>query len=62
MYFRQLPFIWNKKYLTFLAEISRMLIPNFLYNSTSVNPVNKWIRFSKEIMLLSSSIKPELKN
>ncbi len=60
-YFRQLPFLWNKKYLLFLAEISRIIIPNFLYNSSSVNPINKWIRFSKEIMLLSSSIKPILR-
>ena len=61
-YFRQLPFIWNRKYLLFLAEISRIIIPNFLYNSSSVNPINKWIRFSKEIMLLSSSRKPKLEN
>ena len=28
-YFRQLPFIWNKKYLLFLAEISRIINSKF---------------------------------
>ena len=30
----------------------------FLYNNDSSNPLNKWIRFSKEVMLLSSARKP----
>ena len=56
--FKQLPILWNKKnkknfkifFLSFLSELTRILIPN-------VFKKYKWVRFSKEIMLLSISIK-----
>ena len=51
-YFRQLPIIWNYPILTIISELTRVLTPNFLKR------YNKWIRFSKEIMLLSSARKP----
>ena len=47
MYFRQLPFLWEYPSFTMLAEITRLLLPE------SMKPYSKWIRFSKEIMLLS---------
>ena len=50
--FRQLPVLWNGRGLVPAAELTRVLAPNFL------KPHSKWIRFSKEIMLLSSAPKP----
>ena len=51
--FRQLPALWRKAgWLLPAAELTRLLVPNFL------KPYSKWIRFSKEIMLLSSAYKP----
>jgi SAM-dependent methyltransferase len=57
-FFRQLPSTWAKKRgLTVpLAEISRLLAP-FKFKKYS-----KWVRFSKEIMLLSSAQKPNIRN
>ncbi len=46
--FRQLPILWGAGgWLLPFAEITRVLAPNFL------KPYSKWVRFSKEIMLLS---------
>lgn len=51
--FRQLPVLWNGRGLLLpFAELTRLLIPSFL------KPYSKWVRFSKEIMLLSSATKP----
>ena len=51
--FRQLPILWGAgKLLLPLAELTRLLIPGFL------KPYSKWVRFSKEIMLLSCATKP----
>jgi hypothetical protein len=51
--FRQLPILWrNGSVLIPLAEITRVFAPSFLKRHS------KWVRFSKEIMLLSSSTKP----
>ncbi len=54
--FKQLPILWNKNpfirfAFKFLSEITRIIIPENLKNK------NKWIRFSKEIMLLSTARK-----
>lgn len=50
---RQLPILWRRgKWLLPLAEITRYLAPEFL------KPYSKWIRFSKEIMLLGTAKKP----
>ena len=52
--FRQLPVLWGDgKVLMPLAELTRVLAPGFL------RKYSKWVRFSKEIMLLSSSVKPK---
>ena len=52
-FFRQLPIVWRQsRIFTPLAEITRMLSPNFMCSRS------KWIRFSKEIMLLASATKP----
>ncbi len=40
--------------LALLAEVTRIFTPSFLRTKS------KWVRFSKEIMLLSSAIKPLL--
>ena len=55
-YFRQLPSTWAKMKLFALplAELTRVLSPSFLKKNI------KWVRFSKEIMLLSTSRKLDL--
>lgn len=53
--FKQLPCLWSKKphvfILKFLSFLTRVLIPDYFRLKI------KWIRFSKELMLLSSAIK-----
>jgi ubiquinone/menaquinone biosynthesis C-methylase UbiE len=48
--FKQLPILWNKNIINslmnFLSEITRVFIPNYFKKY-------KWVRFSKEILLLS---------
>jgi SAM-dependent methyltransferase len=55
-FFRQLPSTWYKMSVVAipLAEITRLLSPKVLKKSS------KWVRFSKEIMLLASSRKPTM--
>lgn len=58
-HFRQLPILWGVgKVLLPLAELTRLLFPPFL------KPFSKWVRFSKEVMLLAYATKPlsELSN
>jgi SAM-dependent methyltransferase len=50
--FRQLPVLWRWTWLLPAAELTRVLSPSFL------KPYSKWVRFSKEIMLLSAAYKP----
>ena len=51
--FRQLPILWGAgKFLLPLAEMTRLLVPSYF------KAKSKWVRFSKEIMLLSCAIKP----
>lgn len=51
--FRQLPILWgNGSVLILMAELTRIFTPSFLRKHS------KWVRFSKEIMLLSSATKP----
>lgn len=51
--FRQLPILWGiGGALLLVAELTRIISPSFLRN------YSKWVRFSKEIMLLSSATKP----
>ena len=57
-FFRQLPFLWQRKNFIIFAEITRLFLPDFLYTIESNSNLNKWIRFSKEIMLLASARKP----
>jgi hypothetical protein len=56
--FRHLPILWSSGggALVLLAEVTRIFSPSFLSTKS------KWVRFSKEIMLLSSAIKPLLAN
>jgi len=49
---RQLPILWKHPWLMPAAEITRVIAPEFL------KPHSKWVRFSKEIMLISSARKP----
>lgn len=49
---RQLPSLWSWPWLLPVAELTRLFVPNIL------KPHSKWVRFSKEIMLLSSATKP----
>jgi hypothetical protein len=52
--FRQLPVLWGVggAFLP-VAELTRILVPGWL------RKYSKWVRFSKEIMLLSSATKPK---
>ena len=53
--FKQLPVLWNDTIYKFLfqtmSELTRFIIPDYFRLK------NKWIRFSKEIMILSSAKK-----
>jgi SAM-dependent methyltransferase len=51
--FRQLPFLWKMPWLLPITELVRVFTPSFL------RKYSKLVRFSKEIMLLSSATKPE---
>ena len=53
-YFKQLPILWNRStpFFKFFSELTRIACPEIFRRKT------KWIRFSKEIMLLSSATKP----
>ena len=48
--FRQLPIVWKFKFLKYLCMLASPFIP--------VRTKNKTLRWSRELMLLSSSIKP----
>lgn len=51
--FRQLPVLWGSgAWLLPFAELTRWLTPR------SLGAHSKWVRFSKEIMLLGSAVKP----
>jgi len=52
--FRQLPVLWGRLgcFLLPFAELTRLFIP------CALKPYSKWVRFSKEIMLLASARKP----
>jgi SAM-dependent methyltransferase len=53
-FFRQLPLLWGgRRSLFLLAEAARILAPSFL------KARSKWVRFSKEVMLLASARKPQ---
>jgi len=56
-FFRQLPSTWGSfRYIfNFLSKLTQIFAPKILKSKM------KWVRFSKEIMLLSSAKKPTLK-
>ena len=54
--FKQLPILWSKNFFIrnifgILSEITRVTVPE------EYRMKNKWVRFSKELMLLSYAIK-----
>jgi len=49
---RQLPVLWRFPWLLPAAEFTRLVAPEFLRSRS------KWVRFSKEVMLLASARKP----
>ena len=51
--FRQLPFLWKMPWLKFLTVLTAWMTPSCLRNYF------KFIRFSKEVMLLGSGTKPK---
>ena len=51
---RQLPVLWRFPWLFPAAELTRILAPEFLRSRS------KWVRFSKEVMLLASARKPNV--
>ena len=52
-YFIQLPIVWKNKWLIPFSKFTNYFAPDFLKNSF------KWVRWSKEVMLLSTSYKPD---
>ncbi len=50
--FRQLPFLWNNKWLWSGSSLISFFSPNFLKKKS------KLVKFSKEVMLLASATKP----
>ncbi len=52
-YFKQIPSTWKNNLIpNTLSELSRILIPDFIMKN------NKWLRFSREVMLLTYGEKP----
>ena len=51
-FFYQLPILWKNKWLIPLAKLTNRIVPDYLKENY------KWVKWSKEIMLLSSSFKP----
>ena len=51
--FRQLPFLWSLPWLQPFCSIVAVIAPR------SLRPYSKFVRFSKEVMLLSSAVKPK---
>ena len=51
--FRQLPITWKLKFFILITEFTRLFLPDYLSKKI------KWVRFSKEVMILSSAIKPK---
>ncbi len=54
-FFKQLPLLWGKWKLIFnpISFLTQLLAPRFLSNKF------KWVRFSREVMLLGIATKPE---
>jgi len=50
--FRQLPFLWKRPWLNTLSKIISLVTPR------SLSSRSKLVRFSKEVMLLCSAVKP----
>jgi SAM-dependent methyltransferase len=50
--FIQLPITWNCSFMRFTSYIIRILAPNFLKNYI-------FVKFSKEVMLLGSAVRPD---
>ncbi len=53
-HFVQLPVLWKMPFLKIISEITALLPIHFrpLYKTSLPEPINKWVRFSKEKMLL----------
>ncbi|MCK4822103.1 methyltransferase, partial [bacterium] len=52
--FRQLPFLWSLPWLRSFCSLVALIAPRPL------RPYSKLIRFSQEIMLLSTAVKPKM--
>ncbi len=56
--FRQLPVLWRFPFLTLLSDITALLPESFKWKDKEERLFRKWIRFSKEKMLLAKAVKP----
>jgi len=52
--FRQLPFLWSLSWLKPFCSLVAVITPR------SLRPYSKLVRFSKEVMLLASALKPKI--
>lgn len=52
--FIQLPSVWRSKSMKCVSQLTAMITPDFLKSKS------KWVRFSKEMMLLSCGTKPNV--
>lgn len=55
--FYQLPLLWKQPYLTFIAKLLALLPDKLKWKDKRQKLYRKWIRFSKEKMLLGVAIK-----
>jgi ubiquinone/menaquinone biosynthesis C-methylase UbiE len=60
--FRQLPILWKYPKLKILSDITSLLPHCFKWKDKEEVYSRKWIRFSKEKMLLATGVKPHEKN
>lgn len=58
-HFLQLPFIWKYPYLKFIPKIISLLPNSLIWKDQKESQARKWIRFSKDKMLLSVGIKKQ---
>jgi len=56
-YFRQLPILWRHPWLSIFCSIISILPESFKWRDRQETTHRKWVRFSKEKMLLATGIK-----
>jgi len=58
IYFRQLPLLWKYPILECISDLISVLPESFKWKDKEEKMHRKWVRFSKEKMLLATGVKP----